>query len=107
MVKKHSAKTEEGLNPFIAILGTMIITVVMVTVTTIVFLRSGAYATVKQIQLGIQATELVDQGDLDITSPINAADIDEYATSLSQRLNAIDNDKDFGPEAVSDAALGL
>ena len=38
---------------------------------------------------------------------INAQDIDNYSLSIYQRLKAIDDYTDFGPEAVSDSALGL
>jgi len=96
-----------GTNPLLAIVLAIAIAAAMVTVTTLNFLNSGAYTTVKQIQIGIQTTDAVNQSDLDIISPINAADIDKYVTTLEQRLNTSDNYEDFGPEAVSDTALGL
>lgn len=107
MTKKHKTKKLDDLNPLLAMTGVLIITGVMVAITTVVFLHSSAHTTVKQIQLGIEASNLIEQDDIDITSPINATDIDEYHTSINQRLNAIDDQEDFGPEAVSDKALGL
>jgi nitrogen fixation/metabolism regulation signal transduction histidine kinase len=107
MAQGQSTETIKGVNPIAAIAIAIAIAFVMVLVTTFIFLRSSAYATVKQIQIGIQATEAMDQGDLDITSPINAVDIDQYATSINQHLDMIDDYADFGPEAVSDAQLGL
>lgn len=107
MAKIRTTKNIEGLNPIIAMLAVIFITAAMVTVTTIIFLRSSAYATVKQIRLGIEATDLLDQDDVDVTSPINATDIDTYSSSLFQRLDALDDYKDFGPDTVSDTTLGL
>lgn len=105
--EQPSNEVIKGFNPTVAIAVAVAAAFVMVLVTTIIFLRSGAYATVKQIQIGIRATESMDQGNLDITSPINAIDIDQYADGISQRLNMIDDYADFGPEAVSNAQLGL
>jgi hypothetical protein len=103
----NEAEIVKGLNPTVAIALAIVIASAMVLGTTLSFLHSGAYTTVKQIQLGIETTESMDQGGLDITSPINAIDIDDYANSIDQRIKLIDDYADFGPEAVSDAQLGL
>jgi hypothetical protein len=107
MVKAPAGEAVKGFNPIIAIAIAITIAFFMVLATTITFLRSSAYTTVKQIQIGIQATESMNQGNLDITSPINAIDIDQYATGINQRLDMMDDYADFGPEAVADAQLGL
>jgi hypothetical protein len=103
--KIHQPNT--GINPFLVIMAAIALATAMVVITTVNFLHSGAYNTVKQIQIGVQTTEGINQSDLDVTSPINALDINEYAADLEQRLNTLDNYEDFGPEAVSDASLGL
>jgi cell division protein FtsL len=105
--EQPSNEVIKGVNPTIAITIAIAVAFVMVLATTIIFLRSSAYTTVKQIQIGIRATEAMNQGNLDITSPINAIDIDQYTDSINQRLNMIDDYADFGPEAVSNAQLGL
>jgi hypothetical protein len=107
MADKSPSEAVKGLNPTVAIALAIFIAFVMVLGTTLSFLRSGAYTTVKQIRLGIETTESMDQDGLDITSPINAIDIDDYANSIDQRIKLIDDYADFGPEAVSDAKLGL
>lgn len=96
-----------GTNPLIAIGIAIFIAFIMVTATTVIFLHSDAYTTVKQIKIGNEAVKSLDKTLLDTDSPINAQDIDNYSLSIYQRLKAIDDYTDFGPEAVSDSALGL
>ncbi len=107
MADKSPTEAIKGLNPTVAIALAILIASAMVLGTTLGFLRSDAYTTVKQIQLGIETTESMDRTGLDITSPINAIDIDDYANSIDQRIKLIDDYADFGPQAVSDAQLGL
>lgn len=97
----------EGTNPVLAISMAVAIAALMVIATTYNFLHSGAYTTVKQIQIGTRVVHSIDQGDIDTTSPIKAADIDQYVLSIKERIKALDDTTDFGPAAVSDSALGL
>ena len=108
MLNKQDTPEKTGLNPTVAIFLAIAISLIMVATTTATFLRSSAYTTVKQIQIGISATESIDSADgIDITSPINAVDIDEYVQDVKQRLSLLNDSADFGPEDVSDSALGL
>jgi len=79
----------------------------LVFVTFFIFISSGAYTTVKQIQAGSKITRSLQNGDIDTRSPIKADDISAYQTSVDQRLKTIDNATDFGVAGVSDQALGL
>jgi hypothetical protein len=99
--------SKSGLNVSAAVFIAIAIACVMVAVTTVIFLRSSAYTTVKQIQIGIKTTESLEHGDLDVTSPINAINIDDYASAINQRLKSVNDANDFGPETISDTALGL
>ena len=102
---QSQASKDLSLTALLAIV--ILIALIVVFITTVNFLKSNAYNTVKQIQLGIETTESIDGTDLDITSPINAIDIDDYYNSLSKRLQMVDDYADFGPESVSDQTLGL
>lgn len=96
----------DNVNPVFAISVAVSIALSMVIVTTIVFLKSDAYATVKQIQAGARNSNLIDE-NIDTTSPIKASDIDVYAESFEHSLQAQDNEQDFGPNNLSDQNLGL
>jgi hypothetical protein len=98
-----------GTSPILAIGLAVAVAAVMVTVTTIIFLNSSAYTTVKQIQTGsvvISSLDL-DRDGIDTITPIKAADIDAYAKNIKQRLQSLDDSGDFGPAPVSDSSLGL
>ena len=97
----------EGANPVLAIGIAIAVAALMVSATTFNFLHSGAYTTVKQIQIGTRVVHAIEQGDIDTISPIKAADIDQYALSIKERMKALDDNNDFGSAAVSDSALGL
>ncbi|HOR23368.1 hypothetical protein KBB76_00020 [Candidatus Saccharibacteria bacterium] len=101
--KKDEPKT---VSLTFVILVAVMVAIVMVSFTTVAFLKSEAYATVKQIQVGSQRHNYLDE-DIDVTSPIKASDIDEYQTSFRERLHSLDDNKDFGPTNLSDENLGL
>ena len=101
------ADTESSANPLFAIGVVVLVAIIMIIITTVSFLRSGAYTTVKQIQIGTQAVHLMDRNDLDTTSPINASDIDNIASNIKQQVQTLNDKNDFGPDDVSDSALGL
>ncbi|HUD03791.1 MAG TPA: hypothetical protein VMR51_03305 [Patescibacteria group bacterium] len=97
----------EGANPVLAIGIAVLMAALMVAAATYSFLHSGAYTTVKQIQIGTRVVRSIDHGDIDTVSPIKAADIDQYASSIKERITVLDDNNDFGSAAVSDSALGL
>jgi hypothetical protein len=98
---------KKGINLLYAIGVSVGIALIMVIVATFSFYHSGAFTTVKQIQTGTQFVKSIDKDSLDVESPINASDIEDYAESIKARLKTLDDNSDFGPDDVSDAALGL
>jgi hypothetical protein len=97
----------EGLHPVVAIASAVGISLIMVVTTFTMFIHSGAYKTVKQIQVGSQLTAASLGGSYDVTSPVNAVDISNYEVILKQKLSSIDNQADFSESALSPQALGL
>ena len=97
----------EGLHPIIAIAAAVFISLVMVATTFTMFIHSGAYNTVKQIQVGSQLTAASLGDSYDVTSPVNAIDIINYEAILKQKLSTIDNQTDFNSGAISPQTLGL
>jgi hypothetical protein len=99
--------SDEGLNPLVAIATAIAFAVGLVLITFIIFLNSGAYKTVKQIQAGTSIARALQSADIDTRSPIKSDDISVYESSVTQRLNVLDDSSDFGPNDVTDANLGL
>jgi len=97
----------EGFNPVLALSIIIGVSMVMVAVTFTIFVRSSAYATVKQIDKGQSIVHALDKSDIDTTSPIKANDIDEFAKTVDERLRTLDDAKDFSASDVSNQSLGF
>ncbi|MEI6237036.1 MAG: hypothetical protein WCP03_00340 [Candidatus Saccharibacteria bacterium] len=98
---------KNGINLMYAIGLAVVVAIIMVFVTTALFYKSGAYTTVKQIQTANQYAKTIDKDSLDVTSSINATDIEKYAQSINSRLNSINDNADFSLEEITDKNLGL
>lgn len=96
-----------GANPVYAIILTILIAVLMVSVSFVIFINSSAYETVKQIKAGTSAASKNDLKAYDTTSPIKSDELDKYIDSLNQRLNNLDDEADFGQSGISSQNLGL
>lgn len=93
-------------NPLWALMFAIGVGMLMVAVTFIIFVNSSAYITVKQIQIG--ASKQIDLGPgYDVTSPVNAKDIDEFSAKVNARLNSINDAADFDTNKTSEKTLGL
>lgn len=77
-----------------------------VIITFTMFLNSSAYVTVKNIQANAKING-PGLADYDTTSPVKTADIDETAKAIENKLDGLDNQADYGPDAVSDTTLGF
>ena len=78
----------------INIIITISISAVLVLISFVIFLKSGAYDTVQQISAAADVLATSVEG-IDTTSPIQASDLEEYAQSLQQRVKALDDAEDF------------
>jgi hypothetical protein len=103
----ENEKSDEGFNPVLAISIIIGIAMIMVIVTFTIFVRSSAYATVKQVKDGQSIVHALDKSDLDTTSPIKPNDIDDFARSADQQLRTLDDAYDFSAIEISDKKLGL
>lgn len=82
------------------------IAAVLVVVCFVLFLRSSAYDTVKDIQKNAQINDSTLNG-YDTISPVKTVDIDEIESSIDNQLKSLDNQADYSPEELSSSALGL
>ena len=95
-----------GANPLVAVSVAIGVALIMVTFTFNSFLKSNAYSTIKEIQAN-NANGGSRIGDYDTTSPVKAIDIEETSKDIENRINSLDNSADYGPEQVTNDALGL
>ena len=96
---------KNGINLIWVISAVTLISFVLVLVSFIFFINSGAYDTVRQISA---ATDILEKDDLegyDITSPIQANDIDVYSETLNARVKNFNSDE-FSNEIISEEKLG-
>jgi hypothetical protein len=104
-----SATTDQevihGTNPVIAIIAAIVAASVLVIITFTLFVNSSAYVTVKDILNNKLSSE--DTGDYDTTSPVKAVDIQESIKTIEEQYENLDNNRDYGPDTVSEQNLGL
>lgn len=105
-VMPEQQATRDGASLYIAILAMAGVAVAFVLVTFTMFINSSAYTTVKTIQANakINGSSL---GDYDTTSPVKTADIEETVKGVENKIQSLDNQADYGPDAVNDSALGV
>jgi len=101
----HKIKEYQS-SPIFAVTMASLIALAMIGLTTAIFFKSSAYATVKQIQAGAKYDPELG-GSIDTTSPIKATDIDWFAKSFKNRLQSLDDQHDFATGSLSDQSLGL
>lgn len=97
----------QGSNPILAIAVAIALAISMVVVTFSVFIHSGAYTTVKQIQTGTEVARSAKISGYDTGSSIKASDIAKYEEAMVLKLNSFSDEADFGQAQINDSALGL
>jgi len=109
MQEENIKLQDRETSPLLAIGIAVLVATIMTIVTTLIFLNSGAYTTVKQIQTGseIITPYQLSQVGIDTSKPIKASDIDDYASTIQKSLQTLNDNQDFGPVPVSDNSLGL
>lgn len=82
------------LNLAWALFVTVAISAVLVLISFAIFLKSGAYDTVRQISAAEDVLQTT-LDDIDTTSPIQASDLEEYSKGLPQRIKTLNDTEDF------------
>jgi hypothetical protein len=98
---------EQGFNPILALLIVIAIAVSLVTVSTIIFFNSDSYATVKQIQKGVQAANSTDLSKYDTTSPVKSQDIEDFNNKIKSQLQPIGSEDELSKPAIDYQSVGL
>lgn len=94
-------------NPVSALGVVIVLAVLMIVFTTILFLRSDAFNTVKQIQAGIKATDKSDLSNYDTTTPVKSEDLDNFSKNLELKLAPIKDESDYSTSKVDYGSLGI
>ena len=105
MDSEITSREKDGVSLYVAI-GIMVsLAAASVIITFTLFINSSAYKTVKEIQANSRVSS-PGLTDYDTTSPVKFADIDETSKGIENKIDGLDNQADYGPDAVSDSALG-
>lgn len=100
-------KVPSTANPVGAIIAAVIISLLMVGLTFIMFVKSTAYETVRQLH-SESLVKPVDLGTgVDTTSPVKGNDIDAFGQKIEQRARIFNDKAEFDTEGLSDKALGI
>jgi cell division protein FtsL len=89
------------------IIMTILIAVILVVVSFAIFLKSGAYDTVRQIIIASNTLAEDDLKGYDVRSPIQADDLRQYGKTLDIRIKTLNDNEDFNQQSISDNALGI
>lgn len=105
---QNSLKNKKDDVNLVSALGlVVVIAIILVLLSLIIFIRSDAYKTVKQIQSGVKATAESDLRGYDTTSPVNAENIDDFTSRLNSQLAPIGSENDILKPEVNYGLVGL
>lgn len=93
-MEEAQLSTIQKLNLLWVVIITIGVSTILVFLSFVIFLKSGAYDTVKQISAAEDVLAESIEG-IDTTSPIQARDLDEYAESLPQRVKLLNDAEEF------------
>ena len=102
-----SEDKQQGFNPIIALMIVILISVSLVVISTIIFFNSDSFATVKQIQKGVQAANSTDLSKYDTTSPVKSQDIEEFNNKIKNQLSPIGSEDELSKPAIDYQSVGL
>lgn len=93
-------------NPAFGLVVIVVIAGVLTLVSYLLFAKSAAYVTVRQLHNAV-LNEPVDLGvGVDTTSPVKSSDIDTFGASVEKRVNNFDDQSNFGIGVISEELLG-
>lgn len=98
---------KEGIPLSWAIMVTIILSAVLVAMSFVIFLYSGAYDTVKQIQAASTAIKDDSIKDLDVKSPVQAIDLRDYSDAIKNRILILKDAEDFNTSELDATKLGF
>lgn len=98
---------KEGIPLNWAIVVTVLLSMGLVAVSFTIFLYSGAYDTVKQIQAASSAIKDDSIKDLDTKSPVQAIDLRDYSDTVKNRVLLLNDNEDFITSELDASKLGF
>ncbi len=100
-------RKKDNISLVTALGGVIVIASILVIISMLIFIRSDAYKTVKQIQSGVKATAQSDLRGYDTTSPVKAENIDDFTNKLNSQLAPIGSENDILRPKVNYSLIGL
>lgn len=90
-----------------AIFAVILLSIGLVAVSFGIFLYSGAYDTVKQIEAASTAVKDDSIKDLDVKSPVQAVDLRDYSDAIKQRIMLLNDTEDFNISGLDAGTIGF
>lgn len=104
LLKKRNS--EQGVSIFWVIGTVVALSLTLVALAFISFIGSGAYDTVQQITAAKQSLQEDDLDGYDTTSPLRADTIGAYSRTIADKVNGLDDEKDFNQDLLDKNDLG-
>lgn len=98
----HNKKTGKGLIVAIAV----VLALVLATIAVLVFIKANDTAKSAD-KSSLTASNQAQSTESTTKTPLTTADVNTAASELDTTLGALDEDKDFSADALSDKTLGL
>ena len=98
-------KKDRSINPVFAIAVTILITIVISTITFLIFLRSESFDLVRLPHNYPVVNN--DNLNIDVKNPLSVDELELIRSTSSKELNSLNDDADFSSNDLSDATLGL
>ncbi|MCA9347522.1 hypothetical protein KC930_03010 [Candidatus Saccharibacteria bacterium] len=92
-------------NPVFIISISIVIAGIMTAVSVLLYLRSDTRKTIEQIRQNNQTS--ISNEDILPSGKITSESLTAVEKNISEKIHAYDDDADFSPDSLTDAALGL
>lgn len=95
----------KGMNTATAVVIAIVISLLVSVVNLFIFIRSDMHDKVKLIQNPSQ--QLTESSTLDISSPINAEQVQAIKLEIDNKFDILNDDQDYSVYDISESTLGL
>lgn len=88
-------KPKSNINPLFALFAVVVISIILVSISLAIFIRSDSYTTLKRIQTGLETSSNLDDSQYDTVSPVKSTDIDVFDKQIQERIKSIESSSDL------------
>lgn len=92
---KQFLKDPKNVNPTIALIAVVVVSIILVLISLAIFLKSDSYTTLKRIQTGLKTSSNLDESKYDTKSPVKSSDIDKFNAQVQQQVKSVESSEDL------------